>query len=528
MDPGYFWGMLLLLGLLVLPTLCQAGEVAELRLSQVYAIDPDLIAYLEVLDAEGNMVRDVQKDQLVAVQRGQQLKIDGLLDFSQTGQGVAYIFLVDISKSLSDKEFSQMRQVLRSWVDDMGPKDRAAVMTFGTEVKRLQDFTADKETLKSVISQLKITDMQTQLHLGLAQAMDLGRRGDPELPSRRAIITLSDGEDDFAGGMTKSEVLEKMKVDPIPIYAIGYYRAPRRPKMEESLKVLGEFARTSGGAYFRAESNTIPQMFSRMRQRLKDVYQVELICQDCKWDGVVRHLQMTYKQGPSMFNAGLDFRLLAKPVTIDLKGQEQQNNIKTQIPASDTETARGSFFQTLPKWVFLGGGIGLLAIIIAIVVLVVSNQKGERLHPQAPLPGSGPDPGEGANPYQTVQMPPTQAGPARAPAAWSPPAPATGGPGKLLRFTVIRGEADRPPYEANLSGRLVIGRAADCEVAITGDKEISRSHCEITLDQGKVKIADLGSKNGTMVNGVPIKGVYQLNNDDIILVGKTELRVAIT
>ena len=97
----------------------------------------------------------------------------------------------------------------------------------------------------------------------------------------------------------------------------------------------------------------------------------------------------------------------------------------------------------------------------------------------------------------------------------------------MLRLTVVRGDADRPPYEVNLTDRLVIGRAANCDVPLTDDKEVSRNHCELTLEDEVIRIADLGSKNGTLVNGVPISGSYQLKNDDIILVGKTELRVAI-
>ncbi|MDD3654732.1 MAG: FHA domain-containing protein [Desulfotomaculaceae bacterium] len=59
------------------------------------------------------------------------------------------------------------------------------------------------------------------------------------------------------------------------------------------------------------------------------------------------------------------------------------------------------------------------------------------------------------------------------------------------------------------------------------DKEVSRTHCELSLQRGFINIVDLGSQNGTMVNGVPIIGHYQLQNDDIILVGRTELRLTI-
>jgi len=505
-----------------------AGEVDSFRVSQVCAIHPDFSAFLEILDADGNMVKNVQKDQLSAVLATQALKIDDLKDFSQLERGVAYILLVDISKSLSAKEFAEMRQVLQGWIDGMGPKDRAAIITFGTEVKTLQDFSDDKASLNNLIAQLRITDNDTQLHKGLMKAMELGSRADPDLPARRVIITLSDGQDDYAGGATPKEVYDMMKTDPVPIYAIGYYRLPRKPQKEEALKSLGAFARTSGGSYFRAESNTIPEMFNRMKQRIMDVYQVEFLWPEGNWDGAPRYLQMTYKEGPKVLNAGLDMRL--RPA-MKIDPETGQLIIKT-IPKKEPKTEPTfweqikSFWASIYPWGYVGGGLLILGIIIAVIVMA-ATQKGDQLPPQAPLTRSGPEPA-GSNPYATVQAPSAKTSPASpGAAAVFKPKPAAGA-GKMLRLTVVRGETDRPPYEVNLTDRLVIGRATNCDVALTEDKEVSRNHCELTIEDEMIRIADLGSKNGTLVNGVPISGSHQLKNDDLILVGRTELRVTVT
>jgi VWFA-related protein len=524
--------MLLMAGLLgpVGPAL--AGEVDSFRVSQVCAIHPDFNAFLEILDADGNMVKNVQKDQLAAVLATKALKIDDLKDFTQVERGVAYILLVDISKSLSAKEFASMRQVLQGWIEGMGPKDRAAIVTFGTEVRTLQDFSNDKASLNNLIAQLRITDNDTQLHKGLIKAMELGSRADPDLPARRVIITLSDGQDDYAGGSTPKEVFDMMKTDPVPIYAIGYYRAPRKPQKEESLKSLGAFARTSGGSYFRAESNTIPEMFNRMKQRIMDVYQVEFMWPEGQWDGDPRRLQMTYKEGPKVLNAGLDMRLRARPEVV-IKGGGGGPPPGGNGPGQDPQPTKTfweqikSFWASIYPWGYVGGGLLLLGLVIAIIIMA-STEKGDRMPPQALMDKSGPE-SEGINPYQTVQFPTgkTPQGPPIAGVAWKPAAAGKAGPGKMVRLTMVRGEADRPPYEVKLTDRLVIGRAADCDVPLTEDKEVSRNHCELTLEDEVIRIADLASKNGTLVNGVPISGSYQLQNDDTILVGRTELRVTL-
>jgi pSer/pThr/pTyr-binding forkhead associated (FHA) protein len=73
---------------------------------------------------------------------------------------------------------------------------------------------------------------------------------------------------------------------------------------------------------------------------------------------------------------------------------------------------------------------------------------------------------------------------------------------------------------------LVIGRTADEPGRLADDEEISRTHARIALDgNGHLAIEDLGSTNGTFVNGVRISGPKMLSEDDAIELGGTTLVV---
>ena len=77
-----------------------------------------------------------------------------------------------------------------------------------------------------------------------------------------------------------------------------------------------------------------------------------------------------------------------------------------------------------------------------------------------------------------------------------------------------------------IDGPLVIGRAQEGPGALGGDGEISRRHAEVTPIEGdRVMIEDLGSTNGTIVNGKPIAGKTILGPGDTVEVGDTLLRV---
>jgi len=71
-----------------------------------------------------------------------------------------------------------------------------------------------------------------------------------------------------------------------------------------------------------------------------------------------------------------------------------------------------------------------------------------------------------------------------------------------------------------------IGRLPDCTVRLT-DAQASRHHAEVSVHQGGFRIVDLGSTNGTLVNGTRITEQV-LHDGDEIRVGATTLRFEVS
>jgi pSer/pThr/pTyr-binding forkhead associated (FHA) protein len=74
--------------------------------------------------------------------------------------------------------------------------------------------------------------------------------------------------------------------------------------------------------------------------------------------------------------------------------------------------------------------------------------------------------------------------------------------------------------------RYVIGRGQNCQLRPQSDM-VSREHCEILVEGGKVTIKDLGSRNGTIVNDEVIEGPRELQQGDQLKVGPLEFVVHI-
>ncbi len=73
-------------------------------------------------------------------------------------------------------------------------------------------------------------------------------------------------------------------------------------------------------------------------------------------------------------------------------------------------------------------------------------------------------------------------------------------------------------------GDQLVGRAPDVAVALH-DSEVSRQHARLRLEGGQVQVVDLGSTNGTRVNGALILGPTQLQVGDLLEIGSHVLKL---
>ncbi len=79
-------------------------------------------------------------------------------------------------------------------------------------------------------------------------------------------------------------------------------------------------------------------------------------------------------------------------------------------------------------------------------------------------------------------------------------------------------------WELGERGRWLLGRGSQCDVQIADDDAVSRHHAEIAIRAGECRIRDLGSCNGTFLNGRPIEQAC-LRRGDLLMFGETTIRV---
>jgi hypothetical protein len=93
------------------------------------------------------------------------------------------------------------------------------------------------------------------------------------------------------------------------------------------------------------------------------------------------------------------------------------------------------------------------------------------------------------------------------------------------RLVVVHSQVLKVGEEFDLdSSPLTVGRGTQNDVSIEGDEFASARHVRVEPRRDGVWVSDVGSTNGTYVNGVRIDRPRKLVQGDVVRVGETELR----
>ena len=84
----------------------------------------------------------------------------------------------------------------------------------------------------------------------------------------------------------------------------------------------------------------------------------------------------------------------------------------------------------------------------------------------------------------------------------------------MLVLRALTGDLRGQEFTVTGSAHWIVGRSRSCSVRLTGDATVSRQHCLIEMDRRGVWVQDLGSLNGTLINGNKIsRGEDRIEQD---------------
>lgn len=96
-----------------------------------------------------------------------------------------------------------------------------------------------------------------------------------------------------------------------------------------------------------------------------------------------------------------------------------------------------------------------------------------------------------------------------------------------LLLKVVGGKYNGQEFRYSQKKKCFIGRADDCDLCLKSE-HVNQYHCALAIDEPEVVVRDLGSREGTYVNGTRISGPEPLSTGDVISVGPLKIEITVT
>lgn len=485
-------GLILALLFCFITSLCSAGEIASIRMNKALVSPEEAKFYFDILDSQGHAEQDTVPDEITAVIGSSRATINEIKPFSLTGEGIAYVLLLDLSPALQE-EFPHIQEMLTTLVGKMSPPDQVLLMTLGSETTVVQNFTADKEKVKNALASLSAAAKPTLTLEGLSKALHAAADTDIPLPARRAVILIAADAQMAPNSTVRQQIFEKLLQERMPIYVVNYARQPDKDS-QLRLDVLGELARHSGGAYYQSQMATPAAIYTDILKASKAGFIAYMSHPPLSNTSVVSHVQLSVKNGDKIFTDTIETKPVAGPLLLP--------------PDKEKKTATQPFSVLPLLYIAPALAAGLLLVFhLYRRKQNAASKKTAAREIQAALDTAA---------ATVAQLPIVCITGSAPPAKTSSP--------QCLHILLTTLKNPSQTFPLQLTDSLLIGSNKAHSHLSIADKDISPKHCELSAEAGKLYITDLSSSSGTFVNGTAIKHRIQLHDGDVLRLGQTELR----
>jgi len=189
------------------------------------------------------------------------IRVDSVVESQES---VATALVMDVSGSMGDNgKLDSARTAATAFIDTLGAKDSAALISFSDQVKVVQPYTSDRGALKAAIAGLQ-PGGDTALYDAIAQTAQL----QGALPQRRKILLLlTDGADTRSKQSVETTIAAAQQAG-VVVFAIGLGDDVNRD-------VLNQLAGSAGQAVYVSDPAQLRETFLSIGDRLRRQYVLE-------------------------------------------------------------------------------------------------------------------------------------------------------------------------------------------------------------------------------------------------------------
>ena len=234
-----------------------------------------------------------------------EVREDGVLQNSQmtcSSKPFSVVLALDKSPSMAfypntrivdpdSNRWKNAKGALHVFIDQLTPIDNCALVSFSLRPTVDQGLTTNKKLLHDALEGVKLSP-STGIWLALQQAINL-------LTPRnetRAIILITDGEDNASGTVTEKSIIKSARANNVRIFTVGLGE-------EVGRQLLTEVADSTGGSfYFSATGDDLTKVYYDISQKLAEGCVVTYTSASRCKDGTQRAVQLTGSETNNNFS----------------------------------------------------------------------------------------------------------------------------------------------------------------------------------------------------------------------------------
>ncbi len=174
-----------------------------------------------VRDAKGEMVNNLDAKDFRITDNGVVQKIS---HFDLGGDPLSVVILIETSSRIGPILPEMRKTGILFTQTVMGPEGEAAVVGFNDAVDKLQDFTADSDSVENIVTHLQTGTDGSKLYDAMAVGVQmLSERPQPtaEKPGKRRVMLVMSETVDVGSEAKLGEVLRKAQLANVAIYSVG-------------------------------------------------------------------------------------------------------------------------------------------------------------------------------------------------------------------------------------------------------------------------------------------------------------------
>lgn len=267
----------------------QASTASETAAPTIRTFVPEVPLVFTVTDGKGRFVTGLKQENFGLLD--DRKKPERIISFTQQANLPLRIgILLDTSNSIRSRFQFEQQAATEFLLQVLRPKqDAAFVLGFDVRQDLAQDYTNSIDKLSTAIGKLRPgggTAFFDAIYQTCRDQMLTVRSNET---IRKAIIVVSDGEDNYSHAFEQDAIKECQRAETI-VYTISTNVSPSKDKGDEVLTRLSEA--TGGRAFFPVKIEDVAQGFRSIEEELRSQYSLRYRPADLKQDGAFRSIYL--------------------------------------------------------------------------------------------------------------------------------------------------------------------------------------------------------------------------------------------